>query len=151
MGADLYITKLENKVLKQYPYGNDFGGYEEREELREEYGSYFRDSYNATNVMWLLDFSYWKSPEVFGWDFHKNGNMSTRGAKQFLEYLNENKESFQSRLESLGDYLVERHAHVGEGEDSVEGWAKYFEEKYERLGKFLQTAIDIHSSIIWSV
>ncbi len=151
MGADLYITKLENKVMKRYPYTEDFGGYEEREKMREEFGSYYRDSYNATNVMWLLGFSYWGSPETLGWDFHKNGNMSTKGAMQFLEYLNGNREKFFDRLDSLEPYLTKQHARVGEGENSVEGWANYFEEKYERLKKFLQTAIDIHSSIVWSV
>jgi len=154
MGADLYITKLENKVLKRYPYAEDLGGYEERQALREEYGAYFRDSYNATNVMWVIDFSYWHSPKEFGWDFHKNGKLSAKGAAQFLEYLNENRGKFLDRLGSgwgLENYLKERHARVDKGEDSVEGWANYFEEKYERLRKFLQTAIDIHSSIVWSI
>ena len=154
MGADLYIEKLEKIVMKEFPYKKDFSSddYEQREALREKYCSYYRDSYNATNLMWLVGFSYWSPPDEFKF-LKGNGNLSRKGVKAFIEFINNKEEEFNDMLNPkiLKLYLESKHAKVDDDENTPIEWSKFFTAKRERLLKFLQTADEHKSTIQWSV
>ena len=128
MGADLYIEKMErNKQYTDWRTGVDVG--------------YFRDSYNDSNLLNQLDLSYWtldrEHPEWFEEDEQfGNDNLTSTGARKLLKEI-------QSRRHMLEGTFVEWS---DEGKDF-----KYFPEKFDDLVAFLTKAIELDSSIIWSV
>lgn len=160
MGADLYITRLENQVLKKYPYpvwnttthewvGDWSEHFEEREAMRKELGCYYRDSYNCSNLLWLLGLSYWEIDRERTFDFHKNGNLSVKGVRQLLNCIHEKKDEFNRLLKNI----PELKRKLGEFCDTsdMDGWVDYFQKKYVRFETFLNRALEVKSSIVWSV
>ena len=156
MGADLYLNKLDDAILKQFPYPKDGEKWdtpeananrEGRGKARDNQISYFRDSYNGTNLMWLIQFSYWKTPESLGWKFTKDGNLSIKGVKSFQKYLKDNESKLDNAIDSLTeDWCESNHCDKGIG-----GWKTYFKEKKKRLYAFVDKAVVLHSTIRWSV
>ena len=138
MGADLYNLKMEAEIEKEFPWDHkDYNhpNFSKRYRVLEERGGYYRDAYNNSNLMWLIGFSYWKSPETLGWRFRKDGRLSVKGTKQFLAYLEENDGELRNKITALGD-PEER---------------EFFYKKIDRLKFFLQKCIEMGSAVCWSV
>lgn len=123
MGADLYIVKD----------GNENTGY-------------FRDSYNETNIFWRLGLSYWslESQIPIGKIKHVMTKNQVRILKEEIEKRKPEMEKFFATVTE--DWLKEHHCDAG-----VDGWVKFWREKYEKLVKFLDHAIELKSGIRWSV
>ena len=159
MGADLYIKNMDRK--------SQYTGFEVSERAVDV--GYFRDCYNEAGLFALLsanvpdaDLSWWIThgrKELF----NKDGNMSVKGAKQFLSEIEPHVESLKakhkagkkffyrvlnwekSRLKKSSEYVYDK---------------KYFKTKDEAeslinhaklLVQFLKLAIKIKSPIIWNV
>jgi hypothetical protein len=96
---------------------------------------YFRDSYNSSNLLWLFDLSWWQ--DVLEVLVDKDGKMSPRNAKRFLQMLADREPVFEAKLKKVKPAKGETRADVEE----------YFRDKYERLKAFLQQAIDRKESV----
>lgn len=132
MGADLYIDK------------HDTG-------FDEEAGGYFRDSYNVTNILNRLGLSYWQLerdiPTIGKIPWH----MKLKQVKILLAEVIKRKAVLDKFLaEELSEAWLEKH-YAALGDDGIEGWRKYYAERYEKLVKFLKHAVELKSTIRWSV
>jgi hypothetical protein len=96
---------------------------------------YFRDSYNPSNLLWLFDLSWWQ--DVLEVLVDKDGKMSPRNAKRFLQMLADREPVFEANLKKAKPAKGETRAEVEE----------YFRDKYERLKAFLRQATDRKESI----
>ena len=133
MGADLYIKNL--------PREPQHTGFRDNIEV-----GYFRDSYNATNVLWKYGLSYWKDTK----DLPTRGDAVTvKGVKKFLSMIEERQPVFDEFIKTLSsEWLKENHcADV----DDVLGWKKYWVEESIKLKAFLNKAIELKSPVIFSV
>lgn len=159
MGADLYIKKISEAKRKQYqPLFDDAvakrkkaevaGNTDEAEKAQKlvekyynqlyDHNGYFRDSYNASSVMWQLGLSWW---DDVGKMCTKSGNLTPAKSAKLLETIKERK------IPKAQDMKLE-HATVEEdGENSREEWRKYFVAKKRKLEKFLERAIEMGESI----
>jgi mRNA-degrading endonuclease RelE of RelBE toxin-antitoxin system len=95
---------------------------------------YFRDSYNASNLAWIIGLSYWKSPATLRGrkDFFKQ--MARITDKQIVEYvkkLHENPE--QSHIKP-----------------DVAGWKRMFKGKRDEIVVNLKLIVGA-KSVVWSV
>jgi hypothetical protein len=128
---------MQKQIEKEIPWdGKDYQhpNFMKRYDTLEEKGGYYRDSYNDSNLLWGIGFSYWKTPEELKWKFNKRGDLSKEGVKQFLQYLDDNTENILRSFDSLD---METKT--------------YKLEKLKKLKLFLKTAIEMKSSIRWSV
>jgi hypothetical protein len=94
-----------------------------------------RDSYNPSNLLWLFDLSWWR--DVLEVLVGKDGKMSPRNAKRFLQMLADREPVFEANLKKVKPAKGETRAEVEE----------YFRDKYERLKAFLRQAIDRKESV----
>lgn len=153
MGADLYIEKLRQPVKAEWQpkydealalrnaAQDDVARAAAQKLVDEAYehlwggDHYFRDSYNSTSVLWRLGLSWWKDlqPDVEDSDI----NISPERCREFLEKVQGAPFTLPTRQE-----LIANHAKVDDGENSVEGWHKYYTEKRDRLIAFLKRAIE---------
>ena len=159
MGADLYIKSIFDANRKRYQPRLD-EWVQKREELAQagqveameaaqekviatyhkmyEKG-YFRDSYNASCLLWKFGLSWWADVGAEWVD--ERGNMSPENAEHFLQCLAEREPSFRERLQ----------------DDPVwEGWTRaemtqYFQDKYRRLQVFLREAMAREEAILCSI
>ena len=100
---------------------------------------YFRDSYNATSVLWAYNLSWWGDVTPM---LNKRGNLTPARAKEFLALLE------MAKLKPVTKKsLKANHATVDDGENSPAQWKKYFREKRESLIAFLKLAIKLRTSI----
>ena len=151
MGADLYIKPEFDEVYNKYnpkfeeavEKRDKAKSEEERDKWQEKVELYFRkmtwdnpfyfrDSYNPSNLLWKLSLSWWALLDMG--IISKKGVITPKSAKKLLEMV---KKSWEERKERLKAEL---------GEDF-----EYFEEKYEKLVKFLTYAIEKKRKIIASV
>lgn len=117
MGADLYIRSIADKDK-----GGDAG--------------YFRDSYNGTNLFWVLGLSWWHDVNL-----DDEGNMPGEEIKRLRqEVATRAADVSEARLRQL-------HCKIDDGENSVESWRKFFEEKRGRLLAFFDEAIALGEPI----
>ena len=147
MGADLYISKLYKESKAKYePLFYDAVKARDaetdeakRDELQEKvteaydmmHGEgYFRDSYNDSNLMNRLDFSYWRDLDQYATD----GVMQPDGAKRLLEYIVQHRHLLDECLQA----------------ETPENQA-YLREKYQEIVRFLEKAIEVNSPIDCSV
>ncbi len=158
MGADLYIEQIQQPLIEKYqplfeaavrnrdclPRGSKEAQAAQAEveryyELMFSAG-YFRDSYNATGVLWRLGLSWWED---------------------VIPLLTQTQKLRQDRLRKFRDMVAKaplnlptkeeleaQHAQVGEnGEDSLESWHRYYREKRDELLAFLDQAIALNTHI----
>lgn len=128
MGADLTIAKDPN----------------------EETG-YFRDSYNVTNILNRLGLSYWQI-ELNIPALGKVGyNMKPEQVVILRNEVIWRKPVLDKFLaEELNEaWLKENFASLED--EGIEGWRKFYAEKYEKFVKFLNHAVELKSGIKWSV
>jgi hypothetical protein len=155
VGADLYLNSVFRKHRDRYAPRFDHwvakrnalhkAGQQEaadraQKQVLKYYGKmyecgYFRDSYNSSNLLWLFDLSWWQ--DVLEVLVDKDGKMSTRNAKRFLQMLADREPVFEANLKKVKPAKGETRAEV----------EKYFRDKYEHLKAFLQQAIDRRESI----
>jgi hypothetical protein len=158
MGADMYIHSIqklaEKKYKKQFTYWvrkrdeysrnyDKANADKAQEKVTQAYDKmypdegYFRDSYNATNLLWQLELSYWNGIDGY---LDKKGYMQPDKIKEFLNQVVARELPEPEALE-LGD------ATIDDGENSRENWHKFFVEKRIHLIAFLGTALDRNEPI----
>lgn len=158
MGADLYIEKIHNPIIRKYQPLFE-AAVLQRDSLRQKsrefkaaqrkvsryydlmYSEgYFRDSYNVTNVLNRLGLSWWtdviplctKDRKLRGGRLRKFRDMV---AKANLELPS--KEDLEKECGKIDD----------EGENSLAEWHKYFTTKRTVLLSSIDKAIEIDSAI----
>jgi len=112
MGADLYTIKEDKKT------------------------SYFRDSYNDSNLIWLYELSYWHNLDGF---INKKSIITVAKAKKLLKYLDDNRKDFIENLKKYPDYDREKFDKT------------YFKAKLTDFRFFLLDAIENNENIDCSV
>lgn len=164
MGADLYIQSIFEENRKRYEPKFDgavkrrdaakASGLNTEAEIQQKLASkyyalmysdgYFRDSYNGTSLFRLLGMSWWKD---FSRLIDVNSKLHPTKAHFLLSKLNGMPLPKVNR-----EYLISAHCTVAEhGENSVEDWNKYFEEKFEDFKKFLKLAVELDEAIDCSI
>lgn len=120
MGADLYVEKT---------------------------GRYFRDSYNATNIWWVIGLSYWEVlRELEDKKLIDDGIVTPTGVEYICKEL---------KHRELTDELVEKHidANFDMFEKPVDRdeWRGYFRKKYSDMRDFWDEASSKKSGVVFSV
>jgi hypothetical protein len=158
MGADLYITEINDRMVQKY--GPRFEAAVKKRDLLPRdskawqradaevgkyfdrmYGEgYFRDSYNATNLLWTLQLSWWRDviPRLTA-----DRKLSGDNLKQFRRLAADAKQHLPSK-QQLRDNGVQVE---DTGEDRLEEWHRYYREKREELIKFLDQAIALNTAV----
>ena len=127
MGADLYISTVYD---------------------RDEDAGYYRDSYNATNILWKLGLSWWKLYEEYKLG-DNDSTMTPEQAKDFLGMVETRKPVLDKFLEEeLSIEWLEANHCVA---DDLNGWMELWTNKYDELVRFLNLSISEDSPIVWSV
>ena len=127
MGADLYISTVYD---------------------RDEDAGYYRDSYNATNILWKLGLSWWKLYEEYKLG-DNDSTMTPEQAKDFLGMVETRKPLLDKFLEEeLSIEWLEANHCVA---DDLDGWMELWTNKYDELVRFLNLSISEDSPIVWSV
>jgi|CXWL01.1.fsa_nt_gi hypothetical protein len=171
MGADLYIKKIFDENQKQFkPF------FDSAVELRDSLGrgsenplakkaqeivgyfydkmyevGYFRDSYNGTAVLFLINLSWWENVSPL---INKSGNISGKNLKTFRDMVTQGWANCQDGINNdakLLEHLKEHSCTVDDGENSVAVWREFFTNKYNRLIEFIDTAIKLRTCIRASV
>jgi hypothetical protein len=155
MGADLYIPKLrapveaewqpkfEAAVAKRNAATDDDSRAAAQKLVDEAYDHrwggehYFRDSYNNSSVMWRMGLSWWNDVEYDRPDDDPDINVSPAACRRLLDKIEAAPFTLPTRTE-----LIDGHAKVDDGENSVEAWHRHFTEKRSRLIAFLKRAIE---------
>ena len=158
MGADLYIEKVHHPLMQQYeplfeaavrrrdslPLKSKEAQVAQREvtkyyDLMYSEG-YFRDSYNATSVLWRLGLSWWADVTPL---CTKNRKLRHDKLRQFRDMVANAKLEFPPKEE------IEKHSgKVDEqGENSLAEWHNYYAEKRAALLAFLDKAIEANSPV----
>jgi len=106
---------------------------------------YFRDSYNATDLLWVLGLSWWGNVTPM---LNKAGNLRGDKLLEFREMVAKRRVPTTARLAA---YLEKQHACVDDGENSVAEWRKFFTEKRKRLLAFLDEAIRLKAPVVCSL
>lgn len=155
MGADIYLRSRSNAAHAEwepkfeaavaarnakYPSGVTMPeDAPEQKAVSEAYegmysAGYFRDSYNATSLFWLLGLSWWDN------DFISDGKMKVRGMTRLRAVLDEHPITDALMLEwadkNAGDATIEPT-----GDNSLAGWKAMFTHKREKLIALLDEAI----------
>lgn len=108
---------------------------------------YYRDSYNVSSVLWTLGLSWWQD---IGKMLDHDGKLHPDNAKMLIEMIQKATPIFND-LAALKKHLKEHHAKLDGGENSVEGWAKYFRRERSRLVRFLRKAINMGEPVYCSI
>jgi hypothetical protein len=158
MGADLYIEKIHHPLMQKYeplfeaavrrrdsfPSQSKEAEAAQREvtkyyDLMYSEG-YFRDSYNATSVLWRLGLSWWEDVTPLCTKKRKLRHDKLRKFRDMVANAN---------LELPSKEEIENHSGKvdEEGENSLAEWHKYFIEKQNELLAFLDKAIELKSPI----
>ncbi len=90
---------------------------------------YFRDSYNASSVLWRLGMSWWRDVE--------NGEQTVEGLKAFYARV----KTAEFKPVTLEE-LKEMHAQIDEEENSPAGWNEWYLKQRADLEAFLARAIE---------
>ncbi|MHA2022796.1 MAG: hypothetical protein ACTSWQ_03955 [Candidatus Thorarchaeota archaeon] len=162
MGADLYIKKSTKKANEKYhplfdkavekrnAAKTDKQNEKWQKKVTEYYNAmypdegYFRDSYNATSVLWTLGLSWWEDVAKI---LNSKGNLSRKNLSLFIHMV----ENAKQTLPTKADLLAEHCTIEDDGENSVEGWHKYYKDKREALLKFLKSARNQRLAIYCSI
>jgi hypothetical protein len=171
MGADLYIKKIFDENNKKYePF------FYSAIDLRDSFGrdsvdplakkaqeivsyfhekmydvGYFRDSYNGTALLFLLNLSWWKD---VGPLVNKSGNISGKNLKAFRELIALRWAEYQKDINDdakLLEHLKEHGCAIDDSENSVAVWREFFTNKYNNLVELIDTAIKVRTPILASI
>ena len=162
MGADIYIKSISDKQREKYEKLLDEAvmkrnaaiGVMAKQKAQEEVDKYydlmyargyFRDSYNATSLFWILGLSWWQD---VGESTDENADLPIEKCQELLERI---KAARIPSAKVLGEYMENHHACVDDGENSPASWRKYFVNKKKRLVRFIQKAIDLNEPLHCSV
>ena len=110
----------------------------EFEALQETH--YFRDSYNASSLFWVLGLSWWQLARNGTID--DNNVMSAINVELLLEHY------YEMREDNLSDDAIEKwHAEQMEkgvisDKQTWQEWAEYFREKGERFEQFCKRTLE---------
>jgi len=104
---------------------------------------YFRDSYNATSVLWRLGLSWWKDVIPLCDDKH---NL----AGENLHRLRDMVAQAELRLPTKEE-LKENGAEPDKDGNGLEEWHNYYREKRETLLAFLNQAIELNTAVYCSL
>ena len=158
MGADLYIEKIHRPLMQQYEplfeaavrrrdsLPRDSKDAQAAQRAVTKYydlmysEGYFRDSYNATSVLWRLGLSWWQDVTP----------LCTINRKLRQDRLRKFRDMVASaKLELPSKEEIEQHnGKVDEqGENSLAEWHKYFVEQRAALLAFLDKAIELNSPV----
>ena len=100
----------------------------------EKTGRRFRDAYNAYNVWWCLDMSYW---QIF-----KKGRLTPKQVISIYEQLKEI---------PFNDNIIKNYLKFNEIADSQSDAIKFFKQKYTDMMNFWKEAVDNKSAMSGSV
>lgn len=158
MGADLYIEKIHHPLMQQYAPlfeaavrrrdslpSNSKAAHAAQREVTKYYDlmyseGYFRDSYNATSVLWRLGLSWWQDVTP----------LCTRNRKLRHDKLCQFRGMVASaKLELPSKEEIEKHSgKVDEqGKNSLAEWHQYYVEQRDALLAFLDKAIELNSPV----
>lgn len=158
MGADIYLRSIFEPVKKKYepkfnaavrkrdalPDGP--ARRKAQEAVSKAYDAmypdegYFRDSYNASSLSGLLDFSWWQDIVPM---LDKEGNLPISKAKKFIRLL----ESKPVTMELVMKRFDEEKGRGGGYTDPPEEWLKHWTEKRERLIAMLKRSIELNEPL----
>lgn len=164
MGADLYIHGKHDEWHNQYVQAfNDAVAKRdnepseaEKQRIQEEevspayeklYGEnpyYFRDSYNNSSILWMLELSWWRDSEKF---LTKNGYMSPAKAVKWLELIKSREETMKANIEGR----IVAGTGYADTEEQVQEAKKYYYDKYQRLIEFFERAIELKAKVDFSI
>jgi len=179
MGADLYIKSISDTAQAKWkpmfdqacaerdalmePSGNWRKEPTDPKKLRafkaaqrrvnQSYGrmyaaaGYYRDSYNVSSVLWTLGLSWW---DDVGKMLDHDGNLHPDNAKMFVEMIQKATPMFDDPKALLA-HLKEHRAKLDKGENSIEGWTKYFRRERGRLVHFFRKAIRMNEPVYCSI
>jgi len=145
VGADIYIYDdeylsfrkradelLDKKGMKAYL--NDEEIRAERDKLKET--RYYRDSYNASSLLWRYGMSWWQLSDQYCDEEGMMGKEGIMAIRQGTSYpVNEE----QIRID------------FADHEDGPDSWVEYFNSKRKRLHAFLQLALERDAALYCSV
>ena len=158
MGADMYIESINDlarsKYEPQFKYwvrkreeyakaGDKANEEQAQKKVMEAYDNiyspdgYFRDSYNATNLLNQLGMSYWQG---VGDLVDDEGYMQPENIKVLLAEVLKREVPPAEELHLDG-------ARIDDAEHSREGWREFFVEKRKRFIAFLGNALDRNEPI----
>jgi len=111
-------------------------------------GGYFRDSYNSSNLLWVLGLNYW---QWLGGFVDGKGFLHPQHTRIILKKI-ESRPVTETRLKR---HLKNRKIELGKNnkpaDEEFKEWLDYFVEKRERLIRFLKIAIEADSPILCSI
>lgn len=158
MGANLYIQSIVEKSHQQwkpefqkliaqrnklYAEGKDEEAKKLQEKIWEVYGKmyppegYFRDSYNSTNLLWQLGFSWW---EDVGQLLNEESKLNADGIRTLLNMIE------KAKPFSLEDFQDNNGFGV-----PAEEILEYFTRKREAFVLFLKRALALGEDILVSI
>lgn len=109
---------------------------------------YFRDSYNSSNLLWVLGLNYWA---WLGGFVDGKGFLHPQHARIILQKI-ESKPVTETRVRR---HIKAQKIKLGDNgkppDEEFKEWLDYFVEKRERLIRFLKMAIDADSLILCSI
>ena len=146
MGADIYIydddylsfRKRADELCEQEGGWKKFFSNEkmqaERESLNET--RYFRDSYNASSLLWRYGMSWWQLSDQYCDDEGMMGKEGIMAIRQGTSYPVDEE---QIRTD------------FADHEEGPDSWVEYFKERREKLHAFLQLALEKDAMLYCSV
>ena len=103
---------------------------------------YFRDSYNASSVLWQMGLSWWADVIPM---LNKRGNLSGAKLREFRQMLVDR--PIKVTLKDLRKNLKEHGAALDKEENSPRAWRDHFIKKREELIAFVDEAIKLRTCI----
>lgn len=173
MGADIYLQSEYERKSKEFDLDMKRAALDTARErgedmtkaradfeaalLQTEEGTYFRDSYNSSNLAWLVGLSYW----VEGEHLDKDGNLPPHRQVHWLNTLQQADikvivtdaiENYKknAKLGAMSDDRLKPELGL-EPNEKVEDVIRYFEKKKERLMALLTKGIELNEALEWSV
>jgi len=161
MRADLYIDQVHRPLVERYrplfdaavqrrnalPAGSRQAQAAQQDVDRYYHrmysAGYFRDSYNATNVLSRLDLSWWRDVTPL---CTAGGQLQGENLRRFRQMV----ASAPLRLPSKQE-LEADHARVDDDGNSLAEWHRYFTEKRAELLEFLDQAIALDTAVTCSL
>jgi len=145
VGADIYIydddylsfQKRADEICDREGWEKYFDNKEmqaERKSLNET--RYYRDSYNASNLLWRYSMSWWALSDQYCDDEGMMGKEGIMAIRQGTSYPVDEE---QIRID------------FADHEDGPDSWVEYFKEKREKLHAFLQLALEKDAMLLCSV
>ncbi len=109
---------------------------------------YFRDSYNCSNLFWVLNLNYWNWLNDF---LDGDGLLHPQQAKLVLKKIEERPVTESRLRRHFKSQKVELGSDGKSADEEFKEWFDYFVEKRERLIRFLRMAIETDSPVYCSI